>query len=550
MGGYLAAKALKQHGVKYIFTLCGGHIQPIYLGCAEVGIELIDVRHEQAAAHAADGWARLTRRPGVAVVTAGPGITNSITGIANAYKAGIPLVVIGGQAPLFQFEKGALQEMDLVELLRPITKWSQRVHHAFRIPEYVDRAFQHATAGRPGPVFLEMPLDVLVSSEDENVVSFPGNGQVERARSFGDPALIETAAQLLLAARKPVLFGGSAIWWDEAGEALEGLAQSLSAPVFVNGMARGCIPTEHPLFYSQTREKALNEADMLLLAGAEFDFRLGYGDSTVISSGANIIHVHSDPAEIGRNRDVEVGIVGDTRSVLLQLREAIGKASPSEERKNWVNELRLKENEELKSLQSFRKSDQIPIHPARLCHEIDEFLDQDAIIIGDGGDIVSLGARILRSRGPGHWLDPGPFGCLGMGVPFGLAARLARPESQILLLYGDGSFGFNAMEMDTAVRFRLPMVVVIGNDGGWGQMRSGVQAMAVDGHQGGTELGFSRYEKLVEALGGTGIYVENPADLRPALERAFSGSRPSCINVKIDPNGSRELLSASRGMGG
>jgi acetolactate synthase-1/2/3 large subunit len=361
--------------------------------------------------------------------------------------------------------------------------------------------------------------------------------------------LIEQAVQILLAAERPVIFGGSAIWWDDAGAALEALSRSIGAPIFVNGMARGCVSSENPLFFSQSREKALSEVDVFLLVGGEFDFRLGFGDITTINPRARIIHINGDPAELGHNRDIEIGIVGDARSVLQQLKEAVGNNNVSEQRKSWAHELRVEEQRQLKTLDPFRLSDQIPIHPARLCHEIDQFLDREAIIIGDGGDIVSLGARIIRPRAPGHWHDPGPFGCLGMGLPFGLAARLARPKNQILLLYGDGSFGFNAMELDTAVRWRLPMVIVIGNDGGWGQMRSGVDAMASKDSS-ATELGFTRYDRLAESLGARGIYVERPSEIRPALERAFENGAPVCINVKIDPQGARQVISASRGMGG
>jgi acetolactate synthase-1/2/3 large subunit len=550
MGGYLVARALKQKGVEYIFTLCGGHIQPIYSGCAEVGIKLIDVRHEQAAVHAADGWARLTGKPGVAVVTAGPGLTNSLTGIANARRAGSPVVVIGGQAPLFQFEKGGLQEMDHLGLVAPITKWGKRVHHTSRIPEYIDMAFRQATAGRPGPVFLEVPLDILVNAEEEDIIPFPQNSQGQ-PQILGEPALIEKAAEVLLAATKPVIFGGSAVWWDSAGRALEELSEKIQSPIFVNGMGRGCIRFENPLLFSQSREKALNETDVLLLVGAEMDFRLGYGDPTVINPGAKIIQINIDPTEIGRNRGVEVGIVGNTRSVLKQIIDAVNHVKVHSARHHWVRELKAEEERDLEIIKEFQKSDQVPIHPVRLCHEIDEFLGRNAIVIGDGGDIVSLGARIIRARAPGHWLDPGPFGCLGVGMPFGLAARLAKPDEQVLLLSGDGSFGFNAMEIDTAVRFRLPMVVVIGNDGGWGQMRSGVEAMKVETTgSGATELGFTRYDNLVESLGGVGFNVERPEEIRPALERAFESRLPACINVKLDPYGSRQILSASRGMAG
>jgi len=547
-GGYLAAKALKNEGVECIFTLCGGHIQSIYGGCLDLGIKIIDVRHEQAATHAADGWARVTRKPGVAIVTAGPGLTDSITGIANAMRAGSPMIVIGGQAPVFQFEKGALQETDHLALVRPITKWAKRVNDTWRIPEYISIAFRQAMAGRPGPVFLEIPIDKLMSTENEDTVVFPESSRT-KAKPYGDPTYIERAAELLSASKRPAVMAGSQIWWDDSGSIIEELSKALTAPIYVNGMARGCINARNPLHLSRTRGKAMGDADVVLVVGAEFDFRLAFGDSTYINSSAKIIQIHVESSEIGRNRPVDTGIIGDTQAVLRQICEAMGKVKFSPERETWFKELRGEEDEKLEQMERFMKSDKVPIHPARLCREVDEFLDEDAIIIGDGGDIVSIGARILRARAPGQWLDPGPFGCLGMGVPFGLAARLAKPDKQLLLLYGDGSFGLNGMEMDTAVRFDLPMVVVIGNDGGWGQMRVDAQAMGLSSKEvAGTELGFTRYDKMVEAFGGLGIYVEEPSEIRPALERAFESNRPACVNVKIDPDGARQMLRSTRGM--
>jgi acetolactate synthase-1/2/3 large subunit len=546
-GGYLVAKALKNEGTECIFTLCGGHIQPIYTGCIETGIRVVDVRHEQAAAHAADGWARITRKPGVAIVTAGPGLTNSVTGIANAMRAGSPIVVIGGQAPLFQFEKRGLQEMDHVGLLKPITKWAKRVHETRRIPEYISAAFRHATAGRPGPVFLEIPLDVLLISENEDSVFFPA-GSPSKPKTNGDVALVSQAIDMLRASERPVIMAGASIWWDDAGTALEKLSRMLQAPVYVNGMARGCVSATHPLFFSQTRSKALGEADVIVLVGVELDFRLAFGSSSLFNPSAKIIQINIEPTEIGRNRPVDVGIVGDTRSLAEEFCRELGRPAPTAQREAWLSKLRKAEEQD--SIRTLLESEALPIHPARLCHEVDKFLNDEAIIIGDGGDIVSLGARIIRPRGPGQWLDPGPFGCLGMGMPFGLAARLAKPDKQILLLYGDGSFGFNGMEVDTAVRLNLPMVIVIGNDGGWGQMRSGTEMMGLSEEVAGVavDLGFTHYEKMVEALGGVGIYVEHPSEIRPALERAFECGRPACINVKIDPQGARQMLSASRGM--
>jgi acetolactate synthase-1/2/3 large subunit len=393
-------------------------------------------------------------------------------------------------------------------------------------------------------------MDVLLTSEEEDTTVFPTRSRT-KARVHGDPEYIERAAELLRSSSRPVIMAGSAIWWDDSGETVERLADALHAPIYVNGMARGCIDAKNPLHLSLTRGRALGQADVILVAGAEFDFRLGYGESDHINGAAKVIQINIDSAEIGHNRSADIGIIGDTRAVIEGLCKALGSPGSTSGRDEWLKILAADEKSKLDETAPYLQSDDIPIHPARLCREIDEFLDDDAVIIGDGGDIVSMGARIIRPRAPGQWLDPGPLGCLGMGAPFGLAAAIARPDKQILLLYGDGSFGFNGMEMDTAVRFNLPMVAVIGNDGGWGQMRLDAQAMGIDESQlAATELGFTRYEKMVEAFGGFGAYVEAPSEIRPALDRAFSSGRPACVNVRIDPNGSRQVLAPARGMSG
>jgi acetolactate synthase-1/2/3 large subunit len=366
---------------------------------------------------------------------------------------------------------------------------------------------------------------------------------------LGDPERVEGAVEVLRASVRPVIMAGSALWWDDSGPMAEKLAEKLQAPIYANGMARGCMRATNPLHLSHSRGRALQEADAIVVVGAEFDFRLSYGESAAIGPSAKIIQIHIDPVEIGHNRAVDFGIVGHTQAVLEQLCEALGSPAAPPGRKAWLDELLTSERAAAESIEQYATSDQVPIHPARLCREIDDFLDDDAIIIGDGGDIVSTGARMLRPRAPGHWLDPGPFGCLGVGVPFALAAKFARPGTQVLVLYGDGSFGFNGMEMDTAVRFNLPIVTVIGNDGGWGQMRFDGEALGLDADSViGVDLGFTHYEKMVEGLGGFGAYVEEPSAIREALDAAFGSGRPACVNVKIDPSGSRQLLHPARGM--
>ena len=331
--------------------------------------------------------------------------------------------------------------------------------------------------------------------------------------------------------------------------AIEELAEKLTCPIYVNGMARGCINSRNRFHLSHTRGKALGEADVILVVGAEFDFRLGYGDAVHINGNAKLIQINIDAGRIGQNRSVDVGIAADTRAAVSALCDELAAVAPSSNRERWIVELQAAENKEHERMEQFVRSEAIPVHPARLCHEINEFLDEQAILIGDGGDIVSMGAHIIRPRAPGHWLDPGPLGCLGMGLPFGLAAGLAKPDRQLLILYGDGSFGFNGMEIDTAVRFDIPLVVVIGYDGGWGQMRLDAKAMGMsEQNVAATELGFTHYEKMAEAFGAHGEYVEKPNEIRPALERAFSSGRAACVNVKIDPLGTSQVLRPARGM--
>jgi len=543
-GGWLVARALKREGVEVIFTLCGGHVAPIYEGCLEEGIRILDVRHEQAAAHAADAWARLTRRVGVAVVTAGPGVTDSVTGVVNAYHADSPLLVIGGQAPIAEYERGALQEMNHVELMRPITKWSRSIPGTERIPEYLSMAFRHALSDRPGPVFLEIPVDLLLNRVEEPSVVFPEKYRTE-ARPQGDAAYVGQALALLESAERPVVIAGSAIWWTDAADALRAFAERAQLPVFLNAIGRGCLPPNHPLFFTLSRKYALTGADVILVIGAPLDFRLNYGKPPLFSPGAKVIQVDVDGASIGRNRPIEVGIVGDARAVLKQLADGL---SPNAGRsaRAWVTELRKQELQEEENLKPALNSDAVPIHPLRMIRALEEVIDADTVVIGDGGNIVASAAKVIHPAKPGHWLDPGRFGCLGVGIPFALAAKLARPQSKVLVINGDGAFGFNGMEFDTAVRHHLPIVSVIGNDAAWGQIRGPQIHFLGEARAVATSLALTRYDLMVEALGGHGEFVTRPEQLRPALERAFACGQPACVNVVIDPKANAEVSAATR----
>jgi acetolactate synthase-1/2/3 large subunit len=532
-GGWLVANQLKREGVEVVFTLSGGHIAAIYDGCVRLGIRVVDTRHEQAAVHAAEGWAKCTRQPGVALLTAGPGVTDGITGVANAYLAGSPLLVIGGAAPLSLWDRGALQEMNQIDLLRPITKWARTVHETTRIPEYVAAAFRQMLSGRPGPVFLEIPMDVLNNLVDDGQVSDPGEPPAYRPAGpvIPTPEAVERAATLLEQAERPVIMAGTAVWWCDAAEPLRLLAERIQAPVYLNGAGRGCLPPTHPLFFSASRRKALEGADTILAIGTRMDFRLNHGRPPLIPAEARLIWFDLVGEEIGVNRGAAVGLAGDVGIAMRQVAEA---TRQYQGQRDWLHYVRAEEAKAWERDAAALNSDAVPIHPLRLCKEIRDFIDEETTVVGDGGDIVSYGGRIINVSRPGYWLDAGPMGTLGTGTGFAMAAQLARPRQRVLILHGDGAFGLNGMEFESMVRHKLPVVSVIGNDGAWGQIKHPQKALI--GHATAAELAPGiRYDRMVEALGGYGELVERPEEIRPALERAFASGLPACVNVLIDP---------------
>ncbi|HEY7123091.1 MAG TPA: acetolactate synthase [Ktedonobacterales bacterium] len=532
LGGWLVARALKREGIEVVFTLSGGHIAPIYDGCLREGIRVMDTRHEQAAVHAAEGWAKVTRKPGVALLTAGPGVTDGVTGLANAYLANSPILVIGGAAPVGQWDRGALQEMGSLDLVRPITKWARTVVETRRLGEYTSMAFRQALSGKMGPVFLECPMDVLSNVMTDDQVVPLSEGYRTESKQPGDPKLIERAALVLRQSQRPVIMAGTAVWWCDAAAPLRAFAEQTQAPVFLNGSGRGSLPPEHPLYFSQARRMALGEADTIILVGTRLDFRLNFGEPPLIPAEAKIIWLDVAAEDIGANRGATVGIPGDVGVVMTQLAEALGKPLCHDD---WLNAIRQDEQKKQAADEALGRSDQTPIHSMRLVREIRDFLDRDAIVIGDGGDIVSFGGKVIQMAEPGHWLDPGPMGCLGVGTGYAIAAKLAHPDKQVLILHGDGAFGLNGMEFETMARHNLPVVSVIGNDGQWGQIKHPQKAAL--GHSTAADLlPKIRYDRMVEALGGYGEMVERPEEIRPALERAFASGKPACINVITDPN--------------
>jgi acetolactate synthase-1/2/3 large subunit len=526
VGGHVVARQLAREGVRCVFTLCGGHVAPIYDGCLREGIDIIDTRHEQAAVHAADGWARLTRTAGVAIVTAGPGVTDGVTGVANAFQAQVPLVVLGGAAELRFIGKGALQEMEQTSLLRPITKASFTAADPRRLAEYIRTAFRIATSGVPGPVFVELPFDVLCAQVQDPY--FPAAAK-PWPRQPGDPAAIEAAAEILRGARKPVVFAGSQIWWDDAADALRQLAEKAQLPVLTNAMGRGALPPDHPLAFSQARKKAFRAADAVLVVGTPLDFRVGYG--AAIDARAKIIQIDRDPMRIGQNREAHVAILGDARSILGQLADA---AAPLDTA-GWVEELRAAERKAHAEIATHATSNARPINHYRLAQAIADAIDPDTILIGDGGDCVALAARVIPLARPGQWLDPGPLGCLGVGAPFALAAKKLHPDRKVLVLSGDGSFGLNGFDFESCIRFNLPVTVVVANDAAWGQIR-GPQIMIFGAERApATKLAPTRYDQVVAAMGGRGHHVEDPAELTATIRAALDSGQTSCVNVPLDP---------------
>ena len=531
-GGRLFAKALKKEGVEYVFTLNGGHIYNLYEGCVDEGIKVIDFRHEQVAAHAAEGWAKVTGKPGVAIVTAGPGVTDAVTGIANAFQAPSPMILIGGNAGITDHLRGGLQDFDSATFLKPVTKFSEQVKRVERIPEYVSIAFRHATSGVPGPVYLEIPIDIVGGVAEEEDVKYPGSYRTQ-AKAFGDPEYVKQVVDILHTTERPMVLAGSDIWWNDASEELREFVEMIDSPVFLNAMGRGSIPSDHPNLGSLGRRYGLVKSDTVILIGTPVDFRLGYGADSMFPQSPRLIEIMMDGSKIGQNRDIDVGVVGDSKAVLRQIMDelrATGYKSPG---KGWVEEV-ITEDQALKAAdEGMLNSDQSPIHPMRLMKELRDILDRDATVIGDGGDIVTFAARVLNINEPGHWLDPGQFGCLGAGSGFAAAAQLARPGKQVCIVYGDGGFGLTGFDVESYVRFNLPIVSIVGNNGAWNQTTQGVVRRGMRGI--GTYLSQETdYAKIMDGMGGYGERVTDPEEIRPALERAFNSGKPALLDVVTD----------------
>jgi len=527
-GGRLVARRLKAHGVTKLFTLSGGHLFSIYDGCRAEGIDLVDTRHEQTAAFAAEGWAKVTRAPGVTALTAGPGVTNGISALAAAAQNHSPLVVLGGRAPQLRWGQGSLQEIDHVPIVRGVTKTAATAQSAADIPRLVDDALRAALLAPPGPAFVDFPLDVVFAQapRDDRAAPLPDPA----AEPAADGGAIERAVALLRAAQRPVIMAGTNLWWGHGEHALRDVVDELRIPVFLNGLARGCVPADHELFFARARSQALQQADVALLVGVPMDFRLAFGQS--LGEATQIVVVDRAASAREHPRPVAAQLYGGIPATLRALLDGTIGAAP--DTAAWAAQLRATEAGKRAAERAELHDDRAPLHPMRVYQELGAVLDRDAIIVGDGGDFVSYAGRLIDSYEPGCWLDPGPFGCLGSGVGYALAAKLAHPGRQVVLLLGDGAFGFSGLDFDTLVRHGVDVVAVMGNNGIWGLEKHPMETLY--GYSVAADLRpATRYDEVVVALGGHGELVRRPDELKPAFARAFAAGKPALVNVLTDP---------------
>ncbi|HEV2377388.1 MAG TPA: acetolactate synthase [Streptosporangiaceae bacterium] len=541
-GGAQAVAAARRHGVTTMFTLSGGHVFPLYDGAvkADPPMRLLDVRHEQTAVFAAEATARLTRLPGLAVVTAGPGVTNAVSALATAHSNGSPVVVLGGRAPDYRWGSGSLQEMDHPTLVASITKHAGTVHEAAAAGPAVDEAFRLARTRHRGPVFLDIALEaVFGEAGGEPVTERFGDG-LDAGRVGPDPGDVDAIARLLAAASRPVLVLGSDVWLDGAEVAARAAAETLRLPVVTNGQGRGILPGGHELLVTRARRMAFGEADLVMVVGTPLDFRLGYGD---FGEGTQVVHVADAPGQLATHLALTGSAAGDLTAFFTALADAVPRAAGQDTsgggtrfawEESWLPRLREAVQAALASDAELLASGAEPIHPVRIYGELAPMLADDAVVIGDGGDFVSYAGKHIEPRRPGGWLDPGPFGCLGTGLGYAIAARIARPSAQVVLLLGDGAAGFSLMDADTLVRHNLPVVMVCGNNGIWGLEKHPMQALYGYDVVADLQPG-CRYDEVVRALGGAGETVTTPDGIAPALRRAFDSGVPYLVNILTDP---------------
>jgi thiamine pyrophosphate-dependent acetolactate synthase large subunit-like protein len=538
-GSYLIAKTLKEEGVDTLFYLMGGPDFDIVMSCQDLGIKTIDFRHEQAAAFAAHAYARVTGKPGVCTAASGPGTLNLLTGVYTAAIDCAPMVILGGAGPVHEIGREAFQEVDQLGIMQPLCKYTHRTTMAARYPEVVSTAYRQSMSGRPGPVYIDCGADVLYEEIEEDSAVKPTRF-VKRSAPAAEPGAVQEAVEILANAERPIIFAGGGAFFSGAASELERFVDMTNIPFYTAPMSRGLVPEDHAVSFPGARSKAMREADAVLVVGTRLNWMMQYGRR--FAPDAKIIQIDIEASEIGHNRNIDLGIVGDARVVMGQM---VAEAETKESKfagaleSPWV--VALGEDNERRANQSaaLLNSDQSPIHPLRLCKEIRDFLDRDAILSVDGNEILHFGRQSLPTYVPGHRLNSGVTGTMGVGLPYGLGAQIAKPDKQVLVLHGDGSMGMNAMEIDTAVRHNLPVVTVISNNAGW-------TARTPDSRKPGRELGFTSYDEMAQSLGAHGEKVEDPDEIRPALERAFASGKAAVVNVIVEPT----AAGVSRAWGG
>jgi len=528
-GSHLLGKSFKHHGIDTIFCLMGGPMHQTMRTAIADGVRCLDVRHEQAAAMMAIAYARVLNRPGICLACSGPGVLNLTTGVAQAHVDCAPVIAIGGAYPLAEQGMGSFQEIDQIALMRPITKWAERVYHPERIPEIFAQALRVSTSGKPGPVYLDFPADVLAKVADETKVKWPASlKDAARERPKGDPSLIERAIALLAQAEKPIVLSGTGILWSDAASELQAWCEKAGIPFYTTPQGRGVIPEDHPLCFPHARSTAFREADFILIVGTRMNYMSSFVAPPRFQEKACRVRIDIDAGEINSSPRLDLGITGDAKAVLAQLIDAAPK-NLSAQFKDWREHLSQIEHKKKDTDAAHLNSEEEPIHPLRLCREIRDFIDRDAILAVDGKDILNFGRQSIPTYVARHRLNSGTLGTMGVGLPYGIGAKIARPDKQVLVLHGDGSFGLNAMEIDTAVRHKVGVIIVISLNGGWcGDPKK---------TRPGRDLGYTRFDKTAESLGCHGEFVEKPSDIRPALERAAKiaeGGQPALVNVLTD----------------
>ena len=525
-GSYLVARTLKEERVEHLFFLMGGPNYEIINNSEDFGIKTIDFRHEQAASMAAHGYARVTGRPGVTTAASGPGTLNLLTGQYTAFVDCAPMITLGGAGPISDFGRDGFQEIDQVGIFEPVSKAVMRPTDPARYPEQVSAAFRTATSGRPGPVYIDCNEDVLYGKVDEADAAAPPRA-VGRARPSGDPDLVRQAVKLLSEASSPMIFAGGGVWWSQAYDELRQFVERTGIPFYTSPMSRGLLPDDHEMSFPAARSGAFRQADVVLVVGTRFNWMITFGNR--IAPTSKIIQIDIHGAELGHNRSIDIGIEGDAKAVLKQMIDEVGRSGfESKAESKWIETLRQADLDRRERVAPLENSEQRPIHPLRLCKELRDVMDRDAILAVDGNEILHYGRQSVPTYFPGHRLNSGPSGCMGVGLPYAIGAKIAKPEKQVVALHGDGSLGMNIQDFDTAVRHNLPIVIVVSNNEGWTARVEGIRKP-------GRELGFTRFDKVAEALGGYGELVEDPNDIRPALERAFDAGVPAIVNVRTDP---------------